>query len=635
MAKEDKDIEIVHLKFPENIRKRPGMYIGGIDNADVILREVIDNSIDELFNCKNCNTVISNKQGDWYVTSDNGRGIPIYITEEGITAAELACSSLHAGSKFDKTLSSASIGLNGVGIKATNALSEKFIILSRVTIDNHTTSIHEVEGAPFKSDEPYHFYYIEFEKGIKTGEGCIGALKAFEKFGFEFPTDASTVTAFIPDKSIFKDVKASYPKKNMLYVKTVTEKFYGKTVKIILNGEEASSEFEPYQLQFMKWISISDYTGREKTAQFYVNFELDSNMSVMDITGSINSLPVDLGLHLRIAKDAYSDALSKCYNLGHNYTLNGLKMNVIVMCGEVDFASQTKERCTKLDDLTPNECIPELSKEFSKIIKANAEIFDGHVARLNEYAESLLQISTINKIKSMIVVAGEEGSRVRSKIPASVKDAASTDREKCELFIVEGKSAGGTIVKARDRNYQGVIELRGVPMNAINADLDTLLDNEEMKNIISAIGVGVNEHYNMDNPRYGKIIIAADADPDGLRIASLIAGMIAKKMTFLIERGMVYVLETALYRQGDLYIYPGEEELLDRSKGFKRYKGLGEINVDEAKIMITNQETRRLRQLTLDNVDHALSLLTSSFARKNLMIDSGVLIDPFNLGIFI
>jgi DNA gyrase/topoisomerase IV subunit B len=113
---EDEEIEIVHLKFPDNVRRRPGMYIGGVDNADVILREVVDNSIDELFNCKSCDNIVSNKQGSWYVTSDNGRGIPIYITEEGMTATELACSSLHAGSKFDKTLSSASIGLNGVNV---------------------------------------------------------------------------------------------------------------------------------------------------------------------------------------------------------------------------------------------------------------------------------------------------------------------------------------------------------------------------------------------------------------------------------------------------------------------------------------------------------------------------------------
>jgi DNA gyrase subunit B len=628
---EDEEIEIVHLKFPDNVRRRPGMYIGGVDNADVILREVVDNSIDELFNCKSCDNIVSNKQGSWYVTSDNGRGIPIYITEEGMTATELACSSLHAGSKFDKTLSSASIGLNGVGIKATNALSVDFVILSKITKDNIESSIETIKEVSLRS-KPY--YYIRFNRGLKVDEGYVYYKDVESKFGFTFVEDASTVTSFIPDDTIFKSCDAKYPVRNMLYVRTVTDKFYGKKVHITLNDSEVNTDFTPYGMDFMKTIEINDGT-RVKSANFYISFETDTNMGVTDVTGSINSLPVDMGVHLRYAKEAYSQALRNVYNIDHNYLLNGFKMNVIVMCGEVDFSSQTKERCVKLDDLTLNECMPGLIKEFTKVIKDNSELFDNHVARLNEYAASLTKISTINKIKSMIVMSEDEGNRVRSKIPTAVKDASSTERSKCELFVCEGKSAAGTILKARDRKYQGIIELRGVPMNAINADLDALLDNEEMKNIISAIGVGVNEHYNMSNPRYGKIIVSADADPDGLRIASLIVGMIARKMTFLIEKGMVYVLDSALYKQGNTYIYPGEESKLDRSKPFKRYKGLGEINVDEAKYMITNPTTRRLKQINLDDVENAITLLTSSFARKELMIESGILTDPYKLGIYI
>lgn len=652
-----------------------------------------------------------------------------------------------------------------------------FVILSKITKDNIESSIETIKEVSLRS-KPY--YYIRFNRGLKVDEGYVYYKDVESKFGFTFVEDASTVTSFIPDDTIFKSCDAKYPVRNMLYVRTVTDKFYGKKVHITLNDSEVNTDFTPYGMDFMKTIEINDGT-RVKSANFYISFETDTNMGVTDVTGSINSLPVDMGVHLRYAKEAYSQALRNVYNIDHNYLLNGFKMNVIVMCGEVDFSSQTKERCVKLDDLTLNECMPGLIKEFTKVIKDNSELFDNHVARLNEYAASLTKISTINKIKSMIVMSEDEGNRVRSKIPTAVKDASSTERSKCELFVCfkgdtkvhctegefdfveltdminsgvklhtytcntndrsvnrslivnagtvrksdtmikitlsngnsfectkdhmilnddmeyikaeslkkgdnlatyirlddskisvvkseiivydepidtycltvdseyhnfplasgifvkncEGKSAAGTILKARDRKYQGIIELRGVPMNAINADLDALLDNEEMKNIISAIGVGVNEHYNMSNPRYGKIIVSADADPDGLRIASLIVGMIARKMTFLIEKGMVYVLDSALYKQGNTYIYPGEESKLDRSKPFKRYKGLGEINVDEAKYMITNPTTRRLKQINLDDVENAIMLLTSSFARKELMIESGILTDPYKLGIYI
>jgi len=197
------------------------------------------------------------------------------------------------------------------------------------------------------------------------------------------------------------------------------------------------------------------------------------------------------------------------------------------------------------------------------------------------------------------------------------------------------RSAEGSILKARNNTYQAVMALRGIPMNTVNRDLDELFENEEMRSIISAIGVGVNEYHDLSNPRYGKIIIAADADADGGKIASLILGFFAKKMTFMIREGMVYVLDSPLYLQNNKYIFPTDDidNELDKSKPFNRFKGLGELNVDDAKRVLVGNE-RRLVKINLGNVDYALSLLTSTNARKELIINKGLLIDPYNTGIF-
>ena len=177
------------------------------------------------------------------------------------------------------------------------------------------------------------------------------------------------------------------------------------------------------------------------------------------------------------------------------------------------------------------------------------------------------------------------------------------------------------------------MELRGVPMNSVGRDLDEIIENKEMCSIISSIGCGVNEYHNLKNPRYGKVIIAADADSDGLRIASLILGFFAKKMTFMIEEGMVYVLNSPLYKQDNGYIFPTDniDEKLDKSRSFERYKGLGELPLEDAKRVITGSE-RQLIKINLENVNYALSLLSSTSARKTLMIDKNLLTDPFNTG---
>lgn len=636
----DKDIDIVSLKFPDTVRIRPGKLVGDTNNPDVILREAIDNAKDEAFGSSMCTKIYidlkSGRSGGYYVVADNGRGIPISIDKEtGKTKADLAISTLDTGSKFSKNgVDEISTGTHGVGVSCTNALSKDFVLLSWVNKDNYSKSIQKVKWKNFNSNDGDEiFYYVYYQKGIKKEEGADTKENLVSKFGFNFPDGMHTVVAFIPDDTIFDDVVASYSKKNLAYTRVVLDKFYNKSVEITVDGKIVDDSFTPYRFEFIKKIEIPDDVKGKKSAVYYVNFDVDKDLNKGEITGSVNSLIVDKGTHINQVRSAFVDSLRDYFGVTHSNTLNGLYLNVIVVSPEVDYNSQIKTNCVNISRITLREALKFLCPEFKKIFKANQEYFQDHVDRLDELNKSITKMSAIQKVKELVTTM--EGRRVQSKIPKSVIDCSSRDTKSNELFIVEGKSASGILIRARDPRRHAIIELRGVPMNAIDADLEKLMSNKEMESIIKAYGGGVNELYNPDTVRYGKVIIAADADADGGRIASLILGMFAKKITRSIEDGNIYIAVSPLYIQGDKYIYPTDNinKELNKNKPFTRIKGLGELNEKQAKKIFFDDDTRRLFKVTLDGVDDALKLLTLSSRRKELMINKGILKDRYDVGI--
>jgi len=275
----------------------------------------------------------------------------------------------------------------------------------------------------------------------------------------------------------------------------------------------------------------------------------------------------------------------------------------------------------------------QIRKKVYHIFKENDEEIKLHVDKLNEYASAMENIKVIDKVKSMVNISKGEGDRSRSFLPNKLRDASSKKRTDCELLIVEGDSAGGIILQARDPKFHALLPLRGVPVNAANLNYENLFDNEEMKDLISTIGLGINEYHDTSNPRYGKVIICADSDPDGANISSLVLGAIAKHMTFLIDEEMVYVAEGPLYQQDGKYIYPSDniEEKLNRENPFKRFKGLGELNVDDADNCFINKDQRRLLRITRDNIDEALLILISSGHKRKLMVESGIITNPYGV----
>lgn len=521
----------------------------------------------------------------------------------------------------------------------TNALSDRFVILSKITENNYNKSIEAVKSKWESNPNEENFYVLEYAEGYKKLESALSKQEIESKYGFTFPNGMSTITAFVPSPSIWKSTVASYNKKSLSYVQAILSKFKHKDCEIDIDGNKVDFNNITYPYEFIKEFSMPGYRKDDegniipRTAQFLVSFDVDKDLSVCEESGSINSLIVNRGIHINWVKEAYQKALKQYYELIHDYAWCGLKINVICLSPEVDFSSQTKERCVKIDDLTKDEVLPGLIYEFKQVFKNNKDYFDNHIVRLNEYAASLNKISAINKVKAAIGTV-DGGNRVRAKIPANVRDAASNDRIKCNLFICEGKSAASTLIKARNPLYDAVLPLRGIPLNSVSADLDTIMNNEEMKGMVISIGYGTNEYNNLDSCRYGKIILAADSDADGGKISSMIAGFIAKKMTGLLDDGRVYVALAPLYAQGGTYVYPGEDytKILDLNKPFKRFKGLGEININEAKDFFFN-DNRKLIQLTSNNLEYVFSLLTSSTERKDLMSAGNIVIDKYNLGI--
>lgn len=498
----EKEIKIKKLGQLEAIQKRPGLYIGATDEPSVLLREILDNSLDEVFSTKICNFVTAEKQKNgFYVVSDNGRGFPIYLTEDGRTACEMASTETHAGGKFENN-DEATNGLNGVGSKAVNALSDDYIIFSKITTDNKDKSIDAVKKASGRN----LYYYISFKLGIKDSEGCDTKADLEKRFGFTFPDGQSTVTAFKPSAKFFDSTDADFPIKNIRYVKTICKEFNSKNVKILINGKEIKDEFTPYKFKF-----TTEIKSEKSFCKFLVSLEPVPTMNTIDKTGSVNSLTVNSGLHINYVSRAWGEALKKAYKLSHDYVDNGLKLNVIALSGMVDYASQTKERCTKLAGLKYEDVNKQLIKCFTKLISDNQKEFDIHVDRLNKYVESLQKLSGLKELKKNLDLDGSD-SKVRCKIPDCVRDATSQNRSECELVVTEGASASGQLIKARDRKTQAVMPLRGVPKNAVGKSTEEILKNAEMNAIITALGCGVNEYFKLEKCRYGKIIIAADAD---------------------------------------------------------------------------------------------------------------------------
>jgi len=621
--------DIIKLDFPDSVRTRPGMYIGSCENPNVLLREIIDNSIDECYKCDYCDTILIDCNKDAGLIVDNGRGIPIKAALDNpkLTMAYESAFELHAGSKFNK--SQAEIGQNGVGSSCVVALSKYHVLAVRADKAKVSESTDKVKNMFAKGSWSKDFYYILIsERGILKNEKLVNKSdlqKYIRNYKLDMSVNFGTLVYFEPDDTIFDSCHMRLPD-TLQYFKYIADRIYNKEVEIIVNGEEYKHSFEPYEMEFMAEVESDEDDAKNKLVKFLVSCRFNEDFDISESSGSINGLVVNQGHHLNYCQCAFRSAYDYMFP-GIEYDrkqMKGIDLSVICMCPEPVFNSQTKERCTDIPGLTWNSEV--IKHEFIKLIKKNYEKFLLHNKKLIEFINMNRDLGRMEILKSEIPVIGLDGERrVNAITPTNVKTCSSRDREECELFIVEGKSAAGSIIKARDTRTQAVLPLRGKPLNSAGMDIMDIIENEEMKDLVATIGTGVDERFSLDALQYGKIVLCSDADPDGANIASLVLGLFFSHMKYLINAGMVYICDSPLFKQGDKYFYPGEENKLDKSKPIQRYKGLGELNPSDVKYAITNPKTRRLVKIKGDaeSMAEALRLITSTFARKELMIDSG------------
>ncbi len=609
------------LEGLEAVRVRPGMYIGstGPRGLHHILWEIVDNAIDEAANgYADKIEVVLHKDGSVSV-EDNGRGIPIDVHKEaGVSAVQVVFTQLHAGGKFDNKNYSFSGGLHGVGAAVTNALSEW------LKVEIYKGTVYQME---------FHSYYSEEKKKVISGEP-IGALKNTRK-----KTDKQgTYVRFKPDARVFETVEFSQDtiSKRLrelaflnrgLSIKFTDlrddEKFYSKTFKYdgglidyVLYLDEGKT----------KLYDLPVYAKAEKDG-IVVEFAIQHTDGYTEsIFSFVNNIPTpEGGTHeigfksavTRILNDfAKSNNLIKDKDLalqGEDFR-EGMTAIVSVKMKNVEFDGQTK---TKLGNPEAKSAVESATiDELDRLIKnkKNKQIFEAMIKKALGAAKAR------NAARHAKEIARAKSGADSAKLVGKLAACSSRKAELNEVFIVEGDSAGGSAKQGRDRQHQAILPLRGKPLNVEKKKLEDVLNNDEFRMIITAIGTGIGNDFNINNLNYHKVIILSDADQDGAHIRAILLTFFFRYMKQLIQEGHVYIGMPPLYKvfKKDVIEYAYDDNELQKAidkvgRGYQiqRYKGLGEMNPDQLWDTTMDPKKRVLMQVTIEDAAQAEKLITT------------------------
>ena len=591
--------DIKTLEGIEAIRLRPGMYIGSVGPAGVqhITLEIISNSVDEYLNghCTECHVNVS--KDNIIEIVDNGRGVPFGKAEDGSETLVNVYTKLHTGAKFDssgKTGYNTSGGMNGVGAKATNALSEQF------QVESFRDGKQAV--ARFKKGELIDYKVNNWPQKDMTGTRIV----------------------FKPDAEIFKEsIELDY---NSLRKQLQELAYLSPGMRFIFSYKEKDKEIIESQNGIKDYINDLNNNKNTLTSVFYaetledrvgVKVAMQYNDSYTDTYKLYtNSIPNSAGTHLTGFRTALTQTINKYArdqkllkekdaNLTGDELKEGLTLVLSFIMPDPVFSGQTKDVLSSSEARTIVQRL--VSQEIENWLAANKNDAKAIVDK------ALLARAAREKAKKAKETVRKQDKQKRAVLPGTLADASSSDRKKCELFIVEGKSAAGSTKEARNRLTQAVFQLRGKVLNVLKVDLHKALQNKEISGLIDAIGLEVKDGkviVDESKLRYGKIIITADADVDGSHIRILFLTFIWKFAPELIEKGYIYAAVPPLYKvtQGTKIQYLKDDAALQKFKKTNtrkfelgRMKGLGEMDPHEMAETVMNDEGRTLKQITMED----------------------------------
>ncbi len=623
--------QIQVLEGLEPVRKRPGMYIGSTDVKGLhhLAVEIVDNSIDEALAgyCHNVWVAI-NADGSLTV-EDDGRGIPCGIhKKEGISAVELCLTKLHAGGKFGGGGYKISGGLHGVGLSCVNALSEWLVV--------------EV----FQDGK---IHYQKYHRG-----------RPDDRLAIVGDTDhTGTKVTFMPDSEIFETTEWDYDR---LRNRLREVAYLNKGITIILTDNRDSrnrTETFCYEGGLAEFV---DNFNRERPTVFPQPLYIDKSVpeGEIEIAMQFNDSYVEVvhayanninteegGAHL----DGFKAALTKVINdYGHKANLlkeaeklsgddvrEGLVAIISVKLENPQFEGQTK---TKLGNSEMRTAVNRVvTEELSTFLEENPK----------EAKELVLKSVTAQRAREAARRAREltrKGVLESASLPGKLADCSDRDPSHCEIYIVEGDSAGGTAKQGRDRRFQAILPLRGKILNVEKARLSRALENEEIKSMITAFGCGISDDFDESKLRYDRIICMTDADVDGSHIRILLITFFFRFMRPLIEHGHVYIAQPPLYKitknKQEYYAFTDDErdqklaEIGPKGTEVSRYKGLGEMNAEQLWTTTMNPESRTMLQVTMEDAyaaDEIVSLLMGDQPelRREFIVENAKLVDELDI----
>ena len=596
------DIQV--LEGLEAVRRRPGMYVGGTDVKALhhLIYEVVDNSIDEALagSCDRIDVIIN--EDDSVTVSDNGRGIPVDLhPEKKISALEVVMTTLHAGGKFGGGSYKVSGGLHGVGVSAVNALSEWCEV--RVYRDGNE-------------------YFQRYEKGIPQA--------AVEKIGKAGKDQTGTTTTFRYDTTLFKG-DFTY-KFDTLAQRFREMAFVTRAVTIHLLDQRTDKEitfyFEGGISSFVRYLNrnrdpLHDVVFFEKEIEdvgieVAVQFSDAYSESVYAFANTINT--IDGGTHLTGMRMALTRSINDFArknsllkdadsNFSGEDTREGLTAIVSIKHPDPQFESQTKVKLMNPEVQTYVQQV--VADGFSSFLEQNSAIAKKIIQKCLTSARAR---DAARKARDLVI---RKSALESLTLPGKLADCSERNPEHTELYIVEGESAGGSAKQGRDRHFQAILPLRGKILNTERARLDKILNNNEVKALISALGTGIGESFSLEGLRYHNVVIMTDADVDGAHIRTLLLTFFFRYMLPLIESGHLFIAQPPLYLishgKDKEYVYT-EAEMEHLVKeitssggkyGLQRYKGLGEMNPEQLWETTMNPDNRTFLQVNIEDAAEA------------------------------